>query len=220
MAFTDLVVTTTLANEYHPTTSGNLAGSARGTLVEPALLERRFHALEHILLHGITAPDGVTALGTASSGIMGITPGTHGTNTPILVSLVGATPTAASSGCRFRMVIPQTHMLGGTTGFGHTYLAMQVTMNAVPSGAATLGAAGYTVDGKGGQGSNIITTVKVDLKALAGTPTKTATYYFPIDMSGITSVTMVDVLLTAAIIDTNTAAIASIGNIRLLHTLA
>ena len=154
----------------------------------------------HATLVGLGASAGTPA------GDMGLTPGTCGTNTPLVLG-EAASGASKSDAARFLFELPKEYVAGQAVTIR---VRAKVTVAATVS--ATIVAAAYKADGAGGDSANLVTT------AAAALTTSFANYDCVVTPTALNPGDTLDILLTAAVNDTGgtTGATAEISSVTML----
>lgn len=185
-----------------PSAAGILGSVARSSLTtdtQPYTVP--LSALKtHATLVGLGAAAGTPA------GDMGLTPGTHGTNTPLAVG-EAASGNSKSDAARFLFELPAEYVAGGTI-----TVRIHAQITGLVQVAETLQVAAYASDKAGGVSANLQS---------AGAQTLTAAfadYDFVITPTSRVAGDVLDILITAAANDTGGTAnkLIQIGDVRVL----
>ncbi|MFZ5833019.1 MAG: hypothetical protein ACOY3P_23275 [Planctomycetota bacterium] len=147
------------------------------------------------------------AAGTPS-GAMGLTPGTHGTNTPIVVG-EAANQNSKTNLARLQFVLPPEYVAGETI-----TLRAHAKVSAAPQVGATLDVECFVSDGEAGPGAGDICAT-----AAKNLTTSYADHDFTITPTGLAAGDVLDIEITAVVNDTGGSAgnkIASIGKLEML----
>ena len=181
------------------TTAGELK---RADLTEEALV---VHAVS---VFSLFAPTTMLPLGaSSSSGVLGVTLGTHGTNSPVIIG-EAASGTSKTDACRFLFVIPNSYVSGGDV---KVRLHCRVTVAATVS--ATVDCECYEGNGEAGVSAELCSTAATSMNSDTW-----ADVDFTITSTDLVPGDVLDIKLTAVVNDTGgtTGAIAQIGKVSLL----
>jgi hypothetical protein len=151
----------------------------------------------------------LVGLGSAAgtpSGDMGLTPGTFGTNTP-LVKGESASGASKSDACRFLYKLPNEYVAGGAVS-----IKIHALVSALPQVGATIVPAAYRCDGAGSLGSNLVTTGAATLTAAM------ADYSFTVTPTSLNPGDVLDIQITGVANDTGgtTGSVINIGLVTML----
>lgn len=160
-------------------------------------------------LTGMKTHATLVALGSAAgtpAGDMGLTPGTHGTNTPILIG-EAANANSKSDAARFEFELPAEYVAGGTITIQVT---AQITGNVQV--AQTVAVQAYASDTHGGVSSALVAG------GAQAVTTSWAVYSFTVTPTSRVAGDVLDCLITAAANDTGGTAnkLIQIGDVRVV----
>ena len=162
---------------------GSIARSALTADTQPYAI-----ALTALKTHATMVGLGSSA-GTPS-GDFGLTPGTSGTNTPLVIG-EAASGNAKSDACRFLFELPPEYVAAG-----NVTLRIHARVTGLLQVAETIAATAYLMDGASGAGSTLIATAAQTLTATM------ADYDFVITGTTLVPGSVLDILITGAIDDT------------------
>lgn len=182
--------------------STNLAGIARGGINTDSL------AVYNRPLNSMQKSDGTAVLpATAASGAFGYTPGTHGTNTPIVAGEAGASGGGTTDALRFQFALPVEYVAAGSV-----KVRVRAKLSASASGTCTLQVDAYASDNGGGVSANI----GPGSGGKQNLTTAYANYDFVITATSLVVGSLLDIKVTGVCIDTATTALIQIGEIAVL----
>lgn len=184
-----------------PVSPGFSVSGGEVTVTTPTLT--KVIPLSDIRTVGTNAPLGASA-GTPTSAL-GITPGTHGTASPVIVAAAASGASVTNVG-RLQFALPETYEAGGTI----TLTAHARTSVAAAAVGSTLDVQAFLVDGEAGIGSDLCTTDAADINS-----TDWDDFDFTITPTGLVAGDVLDIELTVVCNDTGetNGSIAQIGKL-------
>jgi hypothetical protein len=162
-----------------------------------------------VVLTGLKTHATLVGLGTAAgtpAGDCGLTPGTCGTNTPVVIG-EAASGNSKSDAARFLFELPKQYVAGAAV-----TLKVRAKVTVAATVSATLQAAAYRADGAAGVSANL------QAGAAQALTTAFADYTFTITPTALNPGDTLDVLLTLAVNDTGgtTGAVGEISAVTML----